>query len=114
MDLERETQRAGFRQDLARLRKVKGFILTKDIHKWQRRSRGMSFPPLFEHWDHCLTNKIGVALRVIFVFGRDGMRTEEGNGKVEWSFIIKGKQSFEQTQLGRGLQTIARFGFDGR
>ena len=65
VDLERESQRPRFGQDLARLLKVKGFVLAEDIHKWQREARRVSLPPFFEHWQHCLANEIGVALRVI-------------------------------------------------
>ena len=76
--------------------------------------RRMSLPPLFEHWHHCLANEVGVALGIIFEFGRDGVRAKKGEGQVERGFIVEHEQGFEQTKFGGGLQTIARFGFDGR
>ena len=47
VDLERESQRPGLRQDLTRLFKVKGFRFAEDIHKRQRQARGMRLPPFF-------------------------------------------------------------------
>ena len=52
-------------------------------------------------------------MRVIFVFGRDGVRAEEGDGEIKRTFIIEREQGFEQAQFGGGLQAITRFGFGG-
>ncbi len=73
----------------------------------------MSPPPFFEHWKHRIANEIGVALRIVFVFGRDGVRAEEGDGKIERGLVVEGEQSFEEAQLGGGLQTVTSFGFGG-
>lgn len=73
----------------------------------------MSPPPFFEHRQHRLADEIGVALRVVFVFGRDGVRAEERDGKIERTLIVEREQGFEQAQFGRGLQSVARFRFDG-
>src|SRR5260221_324075 len=70
----------------------------------------MSPPPIFEHRQHRITDKIGVALRVIFIFGRDGVRAEKRDGEIEWELVVEGEQGFEETQLGGGLQTITGFG----
>ena len=112
VDLEREPQRPGFGQDLARLLQVKGLVFAEDIHKGQRPARRVRLPPFLEHGQHRLANEIRVALRIIFVLGRDGVRTEEGNGKVERTLVVEGEQGFEQAQFGGGLQAVARFGFD--
>ena len=73
----------------------------------------MRLPPFFEHREHRLAHEVSVALRVIFIFGRDGVRAEEGGRDVDWGFIVNGEQGFEKTKFGGGLQTVARFGFDG-
>ena len=41
------------------------------------------------------------------------MRTQECHRQVERTFVGKNQQSLEQTQLGRGLKTVACFCFDG-
>ena len=78
VDLERKAHLVGGAQDGAGLLDGEGACLAEDIHKWQWQSRGVSPPPLFEHREHRLADEVGVGLRVVFIFGRDGMRTEEG------------------------------------
>src|SRR5271157_3801273 len=75
--------------------------------------RRVSLPPLLNSRKHRVANEISVALRIIFVFGRDGVRTEERDGKVERTFIFKRNQGFEQAQLSCRLQTITGLGFGG-
>ena len=70
-------------------------------------------PPFFEHRQHRVADEIGVALRIVFVFGRDGVRAEEGDGEIERGLVVEGEQGFEETQLGGGLQTVTGFGFGG-
>jgi hypothetical protein len=112
VDLDRESQRHSLGQDLTRLLEGEGFVLAEDIHKGHRSARGVGIPPLTEHRQHCLAHEVSVALRVILVFGRDGVRAEEGEGKVKRRFVVERKQGFEQAQFGGGLQTITRFGFN--
>ena len=71
----------------------------------------MRLPPFFEHGQHRVANEVGVALGVVFVLGSDGVRAEEGDGKIERGFVVEGQQGFEQAQFGGSLQAIAGFGF---
>ena len=74
----------------------------------------MSLPPFFEHGQHRVADEIGVALRVVFIFGRDGVRAEEGDGEIERGLVVEGEQGFEETKLGGGLQSVTRFGLGSR
>src|SRR5271157_1865733 len=75
--------------------------------------RRVSLPPSMNGRKHRLANEISVALRVVFIFGCDGMRTEKGHGEVKRTFIFECNQRFEQSQFSRGLQTITGLGLSG-
>ncbi len=114
VDLEREAQAAGGLQDLAGLSQVESLVLAEDIHKGRVFALGgVGLPPLLQDGQHGAGHQVGIALRVILVLGRDGMRAQESDGQIDGSFGIQGQQGFEQTQLGGGLQTVACLGFGG-
>ena len=114
VDLEREAQAFGCLQDLARLSQIEGFVLAEDIHKGRVPAFGsVGLPPLLQYGQHGTGHQVGIALRVILVFGGDGMRAQEGDGEFNGTFVVQCQQCFEQTQLGGGLQTIACLGFGG-
>ena len=113
VDLERESESPRAGQDLTRLVEVERPGLAEDVHERKRQARRVGFPPLLEQGEHCVADNVGVALRVVLVFGRDGVRAEEGDGQVERAFVFEREQGFEQAQFGGGLQAVTRLGFGG-
>ena len=73
----------------------------------------MGIPPVVNGRQHLGAQVGGVTIRVVFVFGRDGMRTEEGGGNIERTFGIQEQQSLQHAQLSLGLQAITGLGFGG-
>ncbi len=103
--------RAG--QDLTRLFEVEGLVLAENIHKRQGMVRSVSPPPIPEHGEHGGDDLVHIALRVVFIFGGNGVRAEEGDGEVERAFVVEREQGFEQAQFGGGLQAVTRLGLGG-
>ena len=99
VDLERKCEFPRFGQDLTRLIQFEGAVFAEDIYKRQRKIRCVSLPPFLNGRKHRVADEISVALRIIFIFGCDGVRTEERDGKVERTFIFECNQRFQQAQL---------------
>ena len=62
--------------------------------------RRVSLPPRMNRREHRIANMVGVALRVILIFGCNGMCAEEGDGNINAGFVFESQQGFQQTQFG--------------
>ena len=82
-------------------------VLTEYIHEGQGQPRRVGLPPLLHRWQHRLTHQVGVALRVIFEFRRDRVRSQECDRQVHRRLIVERKQRLQQAQLSGCLQTVA-------
>ena len=59
----------------------------------------MSLPPAMDRGEHRIANMVGIALRIILIFGCDGMCAQESDGNIDAGFVFESQQGFQQTQF---------------
>ncbi len=114
VDLERKAERLRAGQDAAALDEAERAILAEYVHKGQRAHAAMLAPPGLERRQHLSADQRGVGIRVVFKFGRDGMRSQEGRRDLQRPLIIQAQQRFELDQLEGRLETVPGLGFSRR